>query len=83
MQAKNTSRLGQRRLVVSRIILLLAALVIALMPVAEYFWQSDGFLRGGHDFELNLLFGLMLCGIVALSAHKATRSPFLLPKTRT
>lgn len=44
--------------------------VIALMPLTEYFWHFDGFLRGGQDFELSLLAILtVLCLILVLSQH--------------
>jgi hypothetical protein len=39
----------------SRAALLLTAVVVLVMPLTEYFWHFDKFLRGGQDFELGLL----------------------------
>jgi hypothetical protein len=38
-----------------RLLILFTAILIVAMPWTEYFWQFDGFLRGGQDFELGLL----------------------------
>jgi hypothetical protein len=38
-----------------RLLILAASLLIAVMPVTDYFWHFDKFLRGGQDFELGLL----------------------------
>ena len=39
----------------SRAALLLTAVVVLIMPLTEYLWHFDKFLRGGQDFELGLL----------------------------
>jgi hypothetical protein len=39
----------------SRIALLVTAIVVLVMPITEYLWHFDKFLRGGQDFELGLL----------------------------
>lgn len=40
----------------------LSAILILLMPLTEYFWHFDHFLRGGEDFEFGLLaFFTILC----------------------
>jgi hypothetical protein len=36
------------------------------MPLTEYFWQFDGFLRGGQDFELGLLSLLTIFSLVVV-----------------
>ncbi len=54
----------------SRILMAMTFLVIALMPLTEYFWHFDGLLRGGQDFELSLLAILtFFCLIVVLFQH--------------
>jgi hypothetical protein len=54
----------------SLLALLLTAIVILLMPLTEYFWDFDKFLRGGQDFELGLLFiGTILCLAMVLLQH--------------
>ena len=45
-------------------------LVIALMPLTEYLWHFDRFLRGGQDFEFSLLAILtVLCLVLVLFQH--------------
>ncbi|ADW68281.1 hypothetical protein [Granulicella tundricola] len=39
----------------SRLLLLVTALLVLVMPLTEYFWHFDKFLHGGQDFELSLL----------------------------
>ena len=52
----------------SKILMATTFLVIALMPLTEYFWHFDEFLHGGQDFELSLLAILtVLCLILVLS----------------
>ena len=45
----------RRLLLVSRIFIMLTAILLAAMPWTEYFWNFDNFLGGGQDFELGLL----------------------------
>lgn len=40
---------------VSRGALLFIVVVLLVMPWTEHFWNFDGFLRGGQDFEFGLL----------------------------
>jgi hypothetical protein len=54
----------------SKILMATTFLVIALMPLTEYFWHFDGFLHGGQDFELSLLAILtVLCLVLILFQH--------------
>ena len=54
----------------SRGALLLTAIVVSLMPLTEYFWHFDGFLRGGQDFELGLLsVATILCLVMLMLQH--------------
>jgi hypothetical protein len=45
---------------VDRFLLVLAAVELLSMPLTQYFWTWDHFLRGGMDFESSLLF-LVIC----------------------
>ncbi len=63
------SRSQARRILSSRVILLLTALLIALMPLTEHLWTWDAFICSGHDLELSLAGVLVFSGLVALSAH--------------
>jgi hypothetical protein len=38
-----------------RVLILLTALLLAVMPWTEYLWHFDNFLHGGQDMELGLL----------------------------
>jgi hypothetical protein len=40
---------------VGRVLILLTALLLGVMPWTEYFWDFNNFLRGGQDLELGLL----------------------------
>jgi hypothetical protein len=70
MYARDTSCSWQRRLVASRTILLLTALVVAMMPLTEQLCAWDPFILTGHDFEFSLLGVLVFCALVALFAHQ-------------
>ncbi len=41
--------------VAGRVLILLAALLLAVTPWTEYVWHFDNFLQGGQDMELGLL----------------------------
>jgi hypothetical protein len=54
----------------SRIALLLTAIIVFLMPLTEYLWHFDKFLRGGQDFEFGLLaVATILCLVMFLLQH--------------
>ena len=59
MQRPGTQGQGQQmfRACISagRLLILLIAALLLVMPWTEYFWNFDRFLRGGQDFELGLL----------------------------
>jgi hypothetical protein len=54
-----------------RILLSIAFLLLALMPITEHLWTFDRFLLGGPDLELGL-FALIsiLCLVVVISRHR-------------
>jgi hypothetical protein len=62
-----------------RVLVMLIALIIFVMPWTEYFWSFDKFLRGGQDFELGLLsLAALLCLVVVLLQHGRQNVAFLL-----
>lgn len=51
-----------------RLLLLLAAIVLIAIPFTQEIWTWDHFLRGGHDFETNLLlFVTTMCLVLVLT----------------
>lgn len=56
-------------LLVSRLLLSLIAVVLAVTPLSEHLLDFDHFLRGGQDFELGLLALLATCCLVLVLAH--------------
>ncbi len=54
----------------SRGALLFIGIVLLVMPWTEHFWNFDGFLRGGQDFEFGLLaIATMLCFVMVMMQH--------------
>ena len=48
----------------------LSALLIAVMPWTECYWQFDNFFHGGQDFEFGLLSTMMvLCLVLLMMQH--------------
>jgi hypothetical protein len=78
LSRKDTSRSWQRRLAVSRIILLLMGVLMLTMPVTERLWTSDQFICTGQYFELSLMGVLLFCGMVVLMAEQVIVSPLFL-----
>jgi hypothetical protein len=52
------------------------------MPWTEYFWQFDGFLRGGQDFELGLLSLLTILSLVLVLLQQRRQNVALLLTVR-
>ena len=48
--------LSQSHAMGGRLLLLFTGLLLAIMPLTEYYWHFDRFLRGGEDFEFGILF---------------------------
>ena len=56
--------------IVSRLLLVLAALELISMPLTQHAWTWDHFLHGGMDFESSLLFLVVcLCLLLVLRHH--------------
>jgi hypothetical protein len=56
----------------SRLVALLIAFLLAVMPLTEYLWTWDRFLRGGQDLEFGLLGIVASLGLACiLSLHTA------------
>jgi hypothetical protein len=62
-QAPNNG-LSQVHVMGGRVLLLFTVLLLAVMPLTEYYWQFDRFLRGGQDCEFGILF---LATIISLA----------------
>lgn len=65
-----------------RLLILFTAILIVVMPWTEYFWQSDGFLHGGQDFELGLLSLLTILSLVLVLLQQRRQSVALLLTVR-
>lgn len=57
-----------------RLLLLFKAILLAVMPLTEYYWHFDRFLRGGEDLEFGILFVLTILSlaIVLSRCHRQT-----------
>jgi hypothetical protein len=57
-----------------RTFVLFAAILILIMPLTEYYWTFDKFLRGGQDMEFGMLsLAAVLCLILVLSLQRKRR----------
>src|ERR1700710_2038028 len=61
-----------------RLLILSTAVLIFVMPLTEYFWQFDRFLRGGQDFELGLLSLLTIFSLVLVLLQQRRQNVVLL-----
>jgi hypothetical protein len=61
-----------------RLLILAAAMLIAVMPVTDYFWHFDGFLHGGQDFELGLLSLITILSMVLVLLRQRRQDVALL-----
>ena len=65
-----------------RLLLLFTAILLVVMPWTEYFWQFDGFLHGGQDFELGLLSLLTIFSLVLVLLQQYRQNVALLLTVR-
>jgi hypothetical protein len=66
-----------------RLVALLIAFLLAVMPLTEYLWTWDHFLRGGQDLEFGLLGIAAILGIACiLSLHTAKSMTLLVTAQR-
>jgi hypothetical protein len=65
-----------------RLLILSTAVLILVMPLTEYFWQFDRFLRGGQDFELGLLSLLTIFSLVLVLLQQRRQNLALLLNLR-
>src|ERR1700735_1084403 len=63
----------EARTVCGRVLIGLAALLIAVSPWTEYYWHFDNFLRGGQDFEFGLLSTIMVFCLVLVLMQQSKR----------
>jgi len=62
---------SQTCVLMGQILIFLTALLVAVMPVTEYLWTFDKFLRGGQDCEFGLLaLAAIFCLVLVLSHHQ-------------
>lgn len=65
------SRAPEICILLGQILILLTTLLVAVMPVTEYLWTFDKFLRGGQDCEFGLLaLAAILCLVLVLSHQR-------------
>jgi hypothetical protein len=65
------SRAPEICVLLGQILILLTTLLVAVMPVTEYLWTFDKFLRGGQDCEFGLLaLAAILCLVLVLSHQR-------------
>ena len=58
------------RALAGRVLIVLTALLIAVIPWTEYYWDFDNFLHGGQDLELGLLATItVFCLVLVLLQH--------------
>jgi hypothetical protein len=70
--AKRTHGYGtyEARTLAGRVLIMLTALLIAISPWTEYYWNFDNFLHGGQDFGLGLLATItVFCLVLVLLQH--------------
>lgn len=53
-----------------RILIFLTAILVAVMPITEYLWTFDKFLRGGQDCEFGLLALAAIFCLILLLSHQ-------------
>jgi hypothetical protein len=59
----------------SRVLVLLTALLLMVMPVTEHLCNWDRFLRGGPDVEFSILAWLLFAAMIVLSMHGTMLHP--------
>ncbi len=67
----HTATISRAYAILSGVLIFFAALLLAVMPVTERFWDFDHFLRGGQDFEFGFLALLVVLCLVLLLAQNA------------
>ena len=70
---------SQTCVLMGQILIFLTALLVAVMPVTEYLWTFDRFLRGGQDCEFGLLaLAAVFCLVLVLSHQRREILAFVL-----
>lgn len=82
LNARNEPRgqgLSQACVAGGRAFVVFATILVVVMPLTEYYWTFDKFLRGGHDMEFGMLtLAALLCLILVLSLQRKRRVVSLL-----
>ncbi len=69
--------------IIGRILLVFAAVELISMPLTQYAWTWDHFLRGGTDFESSLLFLVVCIGLLlVLRYHYRQGENLCVPRRR-
>jgi hypothetical protein len=56
---------------ISRLLLILASILLVANPVTQHIWTFDRFMHGGHDFETSaLLIVAALCLVLVLAQRR-------------
>ena len=58
---------------ISRVALLLTGLLVLVMPLTEYLWNFDHFLRDGQDIELGLFSVAMVMCLVLMMLQRGSQ----------
>src|ERR1700761_5351945 len=61
---------SQTCVLLGQILVFLTALLVAVMPITEYLWTFDKFLRGGQDCEFGLLALAAIFCLILLLSHQ-------------
>jgi hypothetical protein len=65
------NRLSQACIALGRRFVLFTVMLVVLMPVTEYYWTFDKFLRGGQDLEFGLLaLAAIFCLVLVLCQQR-------------
>lgn len=70
-----TAEGGEWTCLLSRVLVVLTALLLMAMPITEHMCNWDRFLRGGPDVEFSVLAGLLFVAILVLSMRGAMLRP--------
>jgi hypothetical protein len=57
-------------ILLGQVLIFLTTLLVAVMPVTEYLWTFDKFLRGGQDCEFGLLALAAIFCLILLLSHQ-------------
>jgi hypothetical protein len=82
--ARQTSADGLSRFhaLSGRLLLLFTGLLLAVMPLTEYYWHFDKFLRGGEDLEFGILFVLTILSLAIVLSRSRRQTMAIIHAVR-